>query len=620
MVWTLGLHCEREDVAPRVINFLIKAHLSLGEALRASRPEVLKSLIHRCMSILRSEDGKDPRLARRVIDILKNLVHETEVRGTGDVLPHGALQKGEALAPLSVHNKATMKGGELLVQVHSNATLWDLKKQVASVLDLAPRFVQISRGWGANLTELKEIDNGKTMRALGIKGGETLTTQKLAPEVQVPTAALTGPTGELTPAAKRVFEAWYDMFCIDGQFTKQSAAHFIEGCCGDLPAPTDTRIAGLFQTYDREGDGVIRKAAFLSFYTSCSRSEKATTVRENLKAFDVRPDLLRWSEVEEEATPDAGEMPRHFISKDNETFELLMQLLDGKDRQVAEEAWELVQMLSTNQDFYQRILKLEVAKSDGGDSVDWAKFFDRSSSYRLLYTLQIVQAMLGEGSGGSERVRVLNADSFPSSRAGQYYAPLPSSSTTAGAEDVAEPGAPPVLTRAASSASDTQEELGRLRGQWAHAFLSRGGFQYILKDFMAGSLPESSGEDGGEPFDLKYMAFMLHLLRTLTAAAFSTTDPDAFEGAELARRLSETGNETKDKGDARSPGEASSFKELQSLCVGPIGQEILESIDYGLLQSKCLSITHQALSKPRMIFEDRLVVEYALSLWAGCLL
>ena len=27
MVWTLGLNCERAEVAPRVINFLIKAHL-----------------------------------------------------------------------------------------------------------------------------------------------------------------------------------------------------------------------------------------------------------------------------------------------------------------------------------------------------------------------------------------------------------------------------------------------------------------------------------------------------------------------------------------------------------------------------------------------------------------
>jgi len=45
MVWTLGLNCERVEVAPRVINFLIKAHLSLGEDLKSSRPEVLKGLI-----------------------------------------------------------------------------------------------------------------------------------------------------------------------------------------------------------------------------------------------------------------------------------------------------------------------------------------------------------------------------------------------------------------------------------------------------------------------------------------------------------------------------------------------------------------------------------------------
>jgi hypothetical protein len=64
--------------------------------------------------------------------------------------------------------------------------------------------------------------------------------------VHIPNASLVGSDGELTPAALRIFEGWYSMFCIDGQFTKMSAAHFIEGCCGDLPAPTDTRIAGLF--------------------------------------------------------------------------------------------------------------------------------------------------------------------------------------------------------------------------------------------------------------------------------------------------------------------------------------------------------------------------------------
>jgi hypothetical protein len=73
----------------------------------------------------------------------------------------------------------------------------------------------------------------------------------------------------------------------------------------------------------------------------------------------VRPDLKKWSEVEQEAAPDIEDMPRYFISRDQETFDLLMHLLDGDDLELAGEAWELVQMLSTNPDFYKRILKLE---------------------------------------------------------------------------------------------------------------------------------------------------------------------------------------------------------------------------------------------------------------------
>ena len=77
-----------------------------------------------------------------MIEILKTLVHETEVKGTRDVVAHGALQKGEALEPLSVRNQqATLKGGELIIQVHSNARLWDLREAVAQALDLAPRYV-----------------------------------------------------------------------------------------------------------------------------------------------------------------------------------------------------------------------------------------------------------------------------------------------------------------------------------------------------------------------------------------------------------------------------------------------------------------------------------------------
>jgi len=98
-------------------------------------------------------------------------------------------------------------------------------------------------------------------------------------------------------------------------------------------------------------------------------------------------------------------------------FDLLMSLLDGEDKKVAEEAWELVQMLATNLCFYTRVLKLDIAKEGESASVDWTKFFDRSSSYKLLYTLQIVQAVLEDGETDTRRACVMNADAFPSSKA-----------------------------------------------------------------------------------------------------------------------------------------------------------------------------------------------------------
>jgi hypothetical protein len=54
MLWTLVLECERPEVVPNVIDFLIKVHLSLKEELKSSRLTVLEGLIDRCMAILKS--------------------------------------------------------------------------------------------------------------------------------------------------------------------------------------------------------------------------------------------------------------------------------------------------------------------------------------------------------------------------------------------------------------------------------------------------------------------------------------------------------------------------------------------------------------------------------------
>jgi hypothetical protein len=369
MLWTLVLQCDRPSVVPRVIDFLIKVHLSLADELRPERLGVVQALIDRCMAILEGDEGKEPKRAMRVIEVLKSLVHVTEVKGTGSVLAHGALLGGEPLEPLRVRNRAGV-GGELVVQVHSNNSLWDLRKQLAEALDLAPRHLQLTIGPNQDGRELKDIDNGKSIAALGLKGGEQLTAHKRVVEEHIPNAPLLGPDNELTPKAAAVFGSWYERFCeggVEGAFTKESAARFIQACCGDLPAVSDPRITGLFQAWDADGDGKMQLSEFLAFYKACSRGDKANTVRENMRAFNVRPDLKKMSEAEDEAAPKASELPRYLVPRDQAHFDSLMGLLETGNEELAVATWELIQMLATNVALYRRVLQLDIAKVGEGE-------------------------------------------------------------------------------------------------------------------------------------------------------------------------------------------------------------------------------------------------------------
>jgi hypothetical protein len=43
--------------------------------------------------------------------------------------------------------------------------------------------------------------------------------------------------------------------------------------------------------------------------------------------------------------------------------------------------------------------------------INWSKFFDNNSVYKLLYTLQIIEAVMEEGEGeGLERIIIINDD------------------------------------------------------------------------------------------------------------------------------------------------------------------------------------------------------------------
>lgn len=53
---------------------------------------------------------------------------------------------------------------------------------------------------------------------------------------------------------------------------------------------------------------------------------------------------------------------------------------------------------------------------------------------------------------------------------------------------------------------------------------------------------------------------------------------------------------------------------------GAAGLEITEKVDYSALQSQILKVINTLLQKQKLRFEEKLIIENALSLWVGCLL
>jgi hypothetical protein len=126
-------------------------------------------------------------------------------------------------------------------------------------MDFAPKYIKIEQGKSyANKTYYTDQDNGKTMRSLGIKGGEYFVGRKNLPDNNA-TAADLATTEGFTPLAKRAFDMLFDMYAEDDNtWSKWSTHYFIMGCVGERSqGPEDSRVRELFAEYDKDQDGKL---------------------------------------------------------------------------------------------------------------------------------------------------------------------------------------------------------------------------------------------------------------------------------------------------------------------------------------------------------------------------
>lgn len=132
----------------------------------------------------------------KYIHLIKELIKSSEKEGTRGVTSHGALFRGAYLDCLQITNSlkiGTKYQNRIELAVHSNTTLWDLRKLIGGHCSRAyfnkadpasyfqetpchPSSIRVFRSVGS--TDLRENENGKTLAELRFKPNEVLTANK----------------------------------------------------------------------------------------------------------------------------------------------------------------------------------------------------------------------------------------------------------------------------------------------------------------------------------------------------------------------------------------------------------------------------------------------------------
>ena len=208
-------------------------------------------------------------------------------------------------------------------------------------------------------------------------------------------------------------------------------------------------------------------------------------------AHGYRSDLRRqpmdgWDDNMMQPRERIEDMPRYKIANNPFYFESVFKLLE-REGEVASNAWTFIKTMTTNPHLYKRILALDL-----DPEFEWGRIFEDSSIYKMLYTLQIVEALLEEEETAGE-----------------------------GENDEA-----------------MDEEL-RMKENWIQRFLQVGGFQQILNLFHKSlELLSQKQVDALSKFEKNFLEYMLKLIRIFILSAFSANDQSVFEVFTLVKKSS----------------------------------------------------------------------------------
>ena len=550
-IWKIIIESQNEEVQQKAIKFLVQLYHNLAPSIEKIKKEINYECLETALNYLRSiqDNSEKPEetKSKQIISIIKvfdEFLAQSERKGTTGLKQQRSLLKGELLSKIQITNSVSYNkliGRRIELALYSNATVYDIKRIIGAVNKVPAEYVRLIRY--STTSEIKDIDNGKTLAELNFKPNESLIANKQNMG-NVPKAPLLNPDKSLTKEAEMIFGEWFDQFSHDGLMAPEDCVEFIRSCTDDKCKTTDGRVKNLFQNHDHDGDGKVDKAGFVEFYRQASL-KKEDVVRANILAHNYRNDLKKISDMCEENT-DKTVLPRYILSHEQEYFDTLFSLLDRPDDS-SKEAWNLIQKLVTNPTIQSKILNLKVEKNASGD-YDWDSLIDTKSIFKLLYMFQIIESLIEEG--GENEVEICkvykNKDTTketkpPGNMAKKQEEEEKDKEKEKEAEAEDEGPAEYLVSDLLASNQKDKEELMRqesetkeLRKSWIFRFLEKKGFEFSYDLFSKNQTDIRNMNS----FQKNFLGFLLKILRIFITSAFLAVEPEVAAIVDLVKKQS----------------------------------------------------------------------------------
>ena len=294
----------------------------------------------------------------------------------------------------------------IVIKLYTSCTVWEFKSEVAKLLGLAPKYLEFEFP-GNKILKVKE--HGLDMEQLGLKNNEIITARKISIKEKIPQAALVDPETEwLVPKAEAIFTEWFNMFKnqAKNKMDNFSVARFITKTTKVSCISSESKVSDIIQAYDSNQDGCLDLQDFLQFYYDAASQpgDRRQACFKNMKNLNVRPDLVKLSDVVDYALFTSKQfMPRFSLQANETQFQLLWSLLERGDETCAG-TWDLIRMLATNEKQYMEVIRMGNVTDEDGE-VDWTSFFQGNNEYQKCYLQDIILSVLEDSEQNDDKVK-----------------------------------------------------------------------------------------------------------------------------------------------------------------------------------------------------------------------